>query len=216
MFTGIIEELGIIEDVMKNKEGARIRIKGNIVNSSLQLGDSIAVNGVCLTVADLINSIFEVEIMPETLNRTNLAYISPRDRVNLERARSLGERMGGHIVTGHVDEVGVIKAKYKSGLSIVMEVKITPSINKYLVVKGSASIDGVSLTIVNINDDNLTVHLIPHTLNSTTLGFKKPGDYVNIETDILAKHLEKLIENYLSLKKKYGLTEDYLKSIGYK
>jgi riboflavin synthase len=160
------------------------------------LGDSIAVNGCCLTVAERTEDTWTADVMQETLDKTSLRGIGPGDRVNLERAVTAHKRLGGHIVQGHVDGVGEIVSRTPSEHWEVIEIAMPPVFGKYLVDKGSITVDGVSLTVVEAHDDRFTVSLIPETLARTTLGFRQPGDRVNLETDVIAKHVEKLVRAY--------------------
>lgn len=164
----------------------------------MKLGDSIAVNGVCLTVVSFSSAGFTAEVMAETLAKTNLGDLSPGMKVNLERALRLSDRLGGHLVSGHVDGVGVITGKTQQDIAVVTEITYPQSMGKYLIPKGSVAIDGISLTIVNVSAAAFTVSLIPHTRGLTTLGLKKPGDKVNLEADVVAKYLEKLFQRKFS------------------
>ncbi|MEV0648806.1 riboflavin synthase [Phytomonospora sp. NPDC050363] len=189
MFTGIVEELGEIVAV----EPARLGIRGRDVASDAKHGDSIAVNGVCLTVTDVDGDVFGVDVMGETYARTALGALVPGDRVNLERAATMATRLGGHIVQGHVDGVGeILERRQEEGWETV-HFRLPEGLAKYIVEKGSITIDGVSLTVVSIGGDEFTVGLIPTTLALTTLGVKTVGDPVHFEVDILAKHVEKLL-----------------------
>ncbi len=193
MFTGIIEELGTVQSVVKGTNSAQIRIHAPIIVSDVKLGDSIAVNGVCLTVVAFDSATFTAEAMAETLAKTNLGDLKSGEKVNLERALRLNDRLGGHLVSGHVDGVGTITRQVKEDIAIVTEISYPSHLGKYLVPKGSVAIDGISLTIVQVNGHTFTVALIPHTRGITTLGFKKVGDRVNLEADVISKYLEKLI-----------------------
>lgn len=189
MFTGIVEELGEIVAV----DPARLGIRGRTVASDAKHGDSIAVNGVCLTVTDVDGDVFGVDVMGETYARTALGALVPGDRVNLERAATMATRLGGHIVQGHVDGVGeILKREREEGWDTV-HFRLPEGLAKYIVEKGSITIDGVSLTVMGIQGDEFTVGLIPTTLALTTLGLKDAGDPVHFEVDILAKHVEKLL-----------------------
>lgn len=194
MFTGIVEELGIVAKVETLPDSIRLQIKGDLVSSDLSQGESIAVNGVCLTAAELTSDGFIADVMLETLNRSSLSGIAQGDRVNLERAMSGTGRFGGHVVQGHVDGVAEIVSREPSANWEVVKVKIPSELSKYVVHKGSITFDGVSLTVNDISGDTVSLSLIPETLRLTTLGSKKVGDKLNVEADILAKHIEKLIE----------------------
>ncbi|MDD5539960.1 MAG: riboflavin synthase [Candidatus Marinimicrobia bacterium] len=193
MFTGLIEEIGEIGAVSENKAGRRLKIVANQVLSDLQLGDSIAVDGVCLTVEKLGADYFEVQAVGETLSRSTLVNSRRGDRVNLERAMAASDRFGGHFVQGHVDAVGTIVAIRKIGEAAVLQIAIPESINNYIVEKGSLTVNGISLTVAEITDKVVKIALIPVTLSATNLGLKKVNDEVNLEVDILAKYVEKMI-----------------------
>ncbi len=195
MFTGIVEELGEVVAVDGNADGARLRIRAGAVLDDARAGDSIAVNGVCLTIVTCDNRVFGADVVAETLRRTNLGTLCPGDPVNLERPLRLDQRLGGHIVQGHIDGVGSITAVRPEGDGIWMEIAPPAALMRYLVEKGSVAVDGISLTVAQVVDgDRFAVALIPHTLGVTTLGRKGEGDTVNLEVDILAKHVERLLE----------------------
>jgi len=194
MFTGIVEELGTISGVKDLGDSIRLQVSGELVRSDLAQGESISVNGVCLTAAELTEDGFIADVMQETLNRTSLRGIAVGDTVNLERAMSGAGRFGGHVVQGHVDGVGEIISRQPSDNWEVVKVQIPSELAKYVVHKGSITFDGVSLTVNDISDDVVSLSLIPETLRLTTLGQKGVGAKVNVEADILAKHIEKLIE----------------------
>jgi riboflavin synthase len=160
----------------------------------VKLGDSIAVNGICLTVVDFNNISFTAEVMAETLTKTNLGDLKPEVKVNLERALRLCDRVGGHLVSGHVDGVGIITRQTRHDIALVSEISYPEEIGKYLIPKGSIAIDGISLTVVNVTSTVFTVSLIPHTRGITSLGLKKVGDKVNLEADVIAKYLEQLVQ----------------------
>lgn len=188
MFTGIVEELGTV-DV---RTRATLRIRAGQVLTDAGIGDSIAVNGCCLTVASRGEDWWEADVSDETWSRTNLGSLEPGSPVNLERAVRLEDRLGGHVVQGHVDAVGVVVDPVPA-----LRVRAPESLHRYLVEKGSVTVDGVSLTIVDVLDDGFTVAIIPHTAAVTTLGSRRAGDPVNLEVDIMAKHVEKLIAHHL-------------------
>lgn len=194
MFTGIVEELGTISGVEVLNDSIRLQVSGSLVRSDLGQGDSVSVNGACLTAADLTEDGFIADVMLETLNRTSLSGIAVGDKVNLERAMSGAGRFGGHVVQGHVDGVGEIVSREPSANWEVVKVKIPKDLAKYVVHKGSITFDGVSLTVNDISEDVVSLSLIPETLRLTTLGNKGVGAKLNVEADILAKHIEKLIE----------------------
>lgn len=194
MFTGIIEELGKVSGLTKLTDSIRLQIAGELVRSDLKQGESVSVNGVCLTAAELTKDGFIADVMLETLNRSSLSGISVGDDVNLERAMSGAGRFGGHVVQGHVDGVAEIVSREPSANWEVVKVRIPSELSKYVVHKGSITFDGVSLTVNDISNDIVSLSLIPETLRLTTLGKKQVGDKLNVEADILAKHIEKLIE----------------------
>ena len=193
MFTGIVEELGSVAGIEDQGDALRLTIHAQHVLSDAGLGDSISVNGCCLTIAERDGDTWTADVMQETLDKTSLAGVQPGDRVNLERAVTPQTRLGGHIVQGHVDGVGTIVSRTPSEHWEVVEVSMPPELSRYLVDKGSITVDGVSLTVVEAGDDRFTVSLIPETLARTTLGSRQPGDRVNLEVDVIAKHVEKLL-----------------------
>ena len=194
MFTGIVEELGEITGVESLPGAARLTVRGPVVSSDAEHGDSIAVSGVCLTVVDVRGVEFTVDVVNETLERSRLAKIAPGDRVNLERATAVGDRLGGHIMQGHVDGTGVYLSRDRNGLT---RFALPPGLSRYVVEKGSIAVDGISLTVTSVTNDEFTVALIPTTLELTTLGRAEPGDLVNLEVDVLAKYVEKLATPHL-------------------
>jgi riboflavin synthase len=195
LFTGIVEELGIILGRHHYKNSIALLLKGNKVMDDLQEGDSIAVNGVCLTVARRSAVDFYADVMPETLRKTNLAELKAGEKVNLERALPVGGRLGGHFVSGHIDGIGTITEEKKEGNALIKRIEAGSWITRYLVEKGSVAVDGVSLTVVDVGENSFSVSLIPHTAKHTTLGYKKNGDKVNLEADILGKYVEKILSN---------------------
>ncbi|WP_028307401.1 riboflavin synthase [Desulfitibacter alkalitolerans] len=195
MFTGLIEDLGEVREIDRGAKSARLTISTKINLEEVKVGDSIAVNGVCLTVIKKETHGFTVEVMWETIQKTNFKSLLPGTRVNLERALQLGGRLDGHMVSGHVDGVGTIVKKDVFEISEVIEIETNREIIKYLIRKGSVSIDGISLTIVDVLDKSFSVSLIPHTREKTTLGVKKIGDTVNLEVDMLAKYIERLLSS---------------------
>lgn len=194
MFTGIVEEMGTIVGV-ENGGGRRlIAIEAPRIAAELAVGDSIAVNGVCLTIISIRSGDFEVEAVIETLERSNLGLLARGDQVNLERPLAAGGRLDGHIVQGHVDGIGVVRSIDVEGASRRLWVDAPASLHRYLVEKGSVSVDGVSLTISGIDESGFEVVLIPHTLDATLFGTRRVGDGVNLEVDVLAKYVERLLE----------------------
>lgn len=193
MFTGIVEETGIISNIIPNSDGIEIIVKASIVMSDLKINDSISCSGICLTVIELQDSSFKVQLVKETLNRTNARIWKQGNIVNLERALLPTSRMGGHIVQGHIDSVTKIKNITSDDKSAVWTFELNNKINKYIVKKGSICLDGISLTIANKLKDSFSVALIPHTLSLTSWNKKKIGDFINVEVDILGKYLESLM-----------------------
>ncbi|MCX5413925.1 riboflavin synthase [Streptomyces sp. NBC_00059] len=193
MFTGIVEELGEVTAVEKLDDASRFRLRGPVVTEGAKHGDSIAVNGVCLTVVDLGENEFTADVMAETLDRSSLGALAAGSRVNLERPMALGGRLGGHIVQGHVDGTGRIVERRVSENWEIVKISLPEGLTRYVVEKGSITVDGVSLTVVEAGPDYFTISLIPTTLALTTLGIKVPGDPVNLEVDVLAKYVERLL-----------------------
>lgn len=193
MFTGIVEELGEVVALDREGESARLTVRGPLVVSDAVHGASIAVNGVCLTVVDVKDEAFTVDVMKETLDRSSLAALAPGSPVNLERPVRPADRLGGHIVQGHVDGVGEIVSREPGDGWDVVTVALPAGLARYVVDKGSIAVDGISLTVVEARDDAFTVALIPTTLELTTLGRKRPGDPVNLEVDVVAKYVERLV-----------------------
>jgi riboflavin synthase len=194
MFTGIVEELGVVEALVDQGDAVRLTVRGPHVMVDAGLGDSIAVNGCCLTVAERDQETFTADVMRETLDKTSLGALGVGDRVNLERAVTPQTRLGGHIVQGHVDGTGRVLARTPSEHWEVVEVSLPTEIARYLVPKGSITVDGISLTVVETGEESFTVSLIPETLARTTLGLKQPGDPVNLEVDVIAKYVERLLD----------------------
>lgn len=189
MFTGIVEEMGTLRAV----DGYRLDVQASVTLEGLRVGDSIAVNGACLTVTRLESDAFSVEVTPETLRRTNLGHLSPGDPVNLERSLAWGGRLGGHLVQGHVDGTGEVVELAPQGNAHIMRFRAPPEVMRYVVPKGYIAIDGTSLTVVEVKPDTFTVSVIPATYRETVLGARRPGSVVNLEVDILAKYVEWLL-----------------------
>jgi riboflavin synthase len=198
VFTGIVEERGEVVAVQDLPDAARVTIAGPLVTSDARLGDSIAVNGVCLTVVEVSGGAFTADVMRETLVRSSLDKIAAGESVNLERAAEVGKRFGGHIVQGHVDGTGVILSREPSAHWELVRIGLPPRLARYLVEKGSITVDGVSLTVVEVTDEEFSVSLIPETLRATTLGMRTPGDRVNLEVDVVAKYVERLALPHLA------------------
>lgn len=194
MFTGIVEEIGKIKEIKKGPASARLTIEANAVLEDAQLGDSIAVNGVCLTVTELTPSYFKADVMHETLNRSSLGALRSGSSVNLERAMKADGRFGGHIVSGHIDGTGTIGNIRRDDNAIWYTVNTPANILKYIVEKGSITIDGISLTVAALDKKSFQVSIIPHTAANTILSLKRTGDIVNLENDIIGKYVERLMQ----------------------
>jgi len=197
MFTGIVEEVGEVREVREQADVVRLVINGPKAASDAQHGDSIAVSGVCLTAVDINGANFSVEMMPETLRRSSLHGVTQGTRVNLERAMSNGQRFGGHIMQGHVDGTATVMSHTPGERTAEIGFSLDPGLARYVVEKGSIAVDGVSLTVASVDRDSFAVALIPTTLAETTLAALRPGDRVNIEVDVLAKYVERLVSGYL-------------------
>jgi len=193
VFTGIIEELGEVTEIVELGDSVRLALRGPTVTSDAHAGDSIAVNGVCLTVVNTDDGVFTADVMNETLQRSSLGALAVGSPVNLERPTQLGGRLGGHLVQGHVDGVGQLLSRTSSTHWDVLAISLPGALARYVVEKGSITVDGVSLTIVAVGDDRFSVSLIPTTLALTTLGSKVRGDPVNLEVDVIAKYVERLM-----------------------
>ncbi|MCX5383615.1 riboflavin synthase [Streptomyces sp. NBC_00083] len=193
MFTGIVEELGEVAAIETLGDASRFRLRGPLVTEGAGHGDSIAVNGVCLTVVEFGDGEFTADVMDETLKRSSLGALQVGSRVNLERPMAVGGRLGGHIVQGHVDGTGTVLARTPSENWEIVKIALPGGLSKYVVEKGSITVDGVSLTVVEAAADYFTISLIPTTLALTTLGIKQPGDPVNLEVDVIAKYVERLL-----------------------
>ncbi|QGT99607.1 Riboflavin synthase eubacterial/eukaryotic [Candidatus Syntrophocurvum alkaliphilum] len=195
IFTGIIEELGVVKNIVKGANSCKINIQCQEVLSDVKLGDSIAINGVCLTVVEFSKNHFIADVMAETLEKTILKELKSGSQINLERALRLSDRLGGHLVQGHVDGVGTILEKENLDISIIFRIQAPEHVLKYIIPKGSIAIDGISLTVVDVFAESFSVSVIPHTATITTLGQKDTGDKVNLETDIIGRYIERLILN---------------------
>lgn len=212
MFTGIIEEIGKIRSIKRGNRSIVLEVEAREVLADTRIGDSIATNGVCLTVVGKGDNGFSADVMPETMERSNLGLLKPGDRVNLERALCLNSRLGGHLVAGHVDGTGKIVNKQQDENAVWLTVAASPDILRYMVEKGSVAIDGVSLTIAYVDGQVFKVSVIPHTQEETTLVKKQPGEVVNLENDMIVKYVEKLMGQG---KTERGLTLDFLMSNGF-
>ncbi|MFN7253097.1 MAG: riboflavin synthase [Anaerobacillus sp.] len=217
MFTGIIEEVGTIEQIKQSGEAIVMTIASKKLLTDVHLGDSIAVNGVCLTITSFDKERFTVDLMPETVRNTSLRQLSRGSRVNLERAMAAGGRFGGHFVSGHVDGIGEVLSKHRRDNAIYYEIKVSKELRKYIILKGSIAIDGTSLTIFGVTDETFTISIIPHTVEETIIGMKGPGDVVNIECDMIGKYIEQFIgQRFEQRKNKSTLSASFLEEHGYK
>ncbi|MDE6005743.1 MAG: riboflavin synthase [Oscillospiraceae bacterium] len=216
MFTGIIEEIGKLKKIQTGADTCILTISAKFILSDMHIGDSIAVNGTCLTVCKFDNTCFSADVMPETLRRTNLGKLSSGSLVNLERAMSVNGRFGGHIVSGHIDGTGKIINFTKENNAIWVKISAKPELLNYMILKGSITIDGISLTIAKISEQDFSVSVIPHTRQQTTLLSKKIGDIVNLECDVIAKYIEKFCNfqkiNHIS---DSNISEKFLAQHGY-
>jgi len=194
MFSGIVEEMGAIQKIEKGLAGAKFSILASVILDDLQVGDSVSVSGACLTVTKIEGQSFSVDVSTETLNCTIFGQITVGTPVNLERAMKLNARMGGHMVTGHVDGIGALRAREQDGNAIYLTVEAPEDIMRYCVAKGSITIDGISLTINAVKDRSFAVAIIPHTAKVTTMGLKQIGDAVNLESDLIGKYVERRLQ----------------------
>ena len=213
MFTGIIEEIGVVNEVRRTSQGAVLNVSASEVLVDSKVGDSVAIDGVCLTMTQADSTKFMADISAETLRRTTLGDRSRGDRVNLERSLQLNSRLGGHIVLGHVDDVGAISGWRDEGDSSMMRVSASPDVMRYVVFKGSICVDGISLTIANLFESEFEIALIPHTKQVTTIGKRRAGDRVNIEVDLLGRYVERLLGEQSQSPRSVNLA--YLKSHGF-
>ncbi len=200
MFSGIIQKTGKIHEIKRNDDGARLTVSVDSFLDDVKLGDSIALDGACITVVSFDSSKFESDLSNETLNKTTLANLRIGDECNLEKAMLLNERIGGHLVSGHIDGVGVVESIRKDGESFWFKIKGDKQIMKYVVYKGSVAVDGISLTIAECDEGSFSVAIIPHTLECTTLNNKEVDSKVNLEVDMIGKYIEKLVSPYIDLK----------------
>ncbi|CQR74565.1 Riboflavin synthase [Sporomusa ovata DSM 2662] len=215
MFTGLVEELGKVKHIARGSKSVRLSVFGSKVLADVKLGDSIAVNGTCLTVVEFSRDWFTADVMPETVDRTALAGLKAGDTVNLERTLRVGDRLGGHIVSGHIDGVGTILLKEQNDNAIIVRIGAGPEVMRYIISKGSIAIDGTSLTVIDVGADWFTVSLIPHTAAMTTVGLKAAGEPVNLETDIIGKYVEKLLGLQQNTKPEEKITLGFLEQHGF-
>lgn len=212
MFTGIIEEIGTVKSVTRGAKSFTLAVEAKTVLEDTLIGDSIATNGVCLTVTDMHNGTFMADVMPETVNRTSLSQLQKGSKVNLERALTLQKRLGGHIVSGHVDGTGRIARRYNDDNALWLWIECEPSIMRYIVEKGSITIQGISLTVAKVQTGSFAVSLIPHTQEATTLHSAKVGDIVNLENDVIAKYVERLMKGDSAEDSKIDLYRGFMMS----
>lgn len=216
MFTGIIEEVGTVAAVQKNAKSARLTIRGSLIFDDVKLGDSVAVNGVCLTVTEFGNNLFTADVMNETLGRSNLGDLRAGSDVNLERAMRADGRFGGHIVSGHIDGTGVITGMERDDNAVLVTVTAPPGILKYIMEKGSIAIDGISLTVARVSEHSFAVSVIPHTGRETILLGKRIGSTVNLENDVIGKYVGRLLAYPESeAPRKSKLTQEFLINAGF-
>lgn len=217
MFTGLVEELGKVKDLSRGAHSARLTVAATKILEDIKLGDSIAVNGTCLTVVEFAESWFTADVMPETIRSTVLGSLKSGDPVNLERTLRVGDRFGGHIVSGHIDGVGLILSKTSEDNAILVKISAGPEVIRYVIKKGSVAIDGISLTVVDCGQDWFIVSLIPHTSKVTTIGLKRVGQAVNLETDVIGKYVEKMLGLAPDkiTESKQGISADYLAQHGF-
>lgn len=216
MFTGIVEEMGRVKSIVRGSSSIKLSINCTLIIRDVKLGDSIAVNGICLTATDLGNDWFTADVMPETMRKTSLYKLKPSDKVNLERALRLSDRLGGHIVSGHIDGTGTVIEKIEEDNAVWLTVEAHQDILKYIVQKGSVALDGTSLTVADVDEMCFKVSLIPMTRGVTILGMKDVGDKVNIECDVIGKYIEKLIKGQAPESgQKKDISMEFLKENGF-
>jgi riboflavin synthase len=218
MFTGIIEEIGSISNIKQTGESIIMSIDAKKILQDVQLGDSIAVNGVCLTVTSFSEKQFTVDVMPETVKATSLRALKRGSKVNLERAMAAGGRFGGHFVSGHADGLGVIKSKKPVDNAVYYEIEVSSDILQFIIYKGSVTVDGTSLTVFGLSENSFTISLIPHTTSETIIGLKGTGDIVNIECDMLGKYIDHFLSKRFngSQNRKSSITSQFLEENGFK
>ena len=212
MFTGIIEERGILQEIQRSVNCAKITIQAKKVLEEIQLGDSIAVNGICLTVTSFTKDIFTADVMPETWRRCSISQLSKGQLVNLERAMPMNGRFGGHIVSGHIDGIGKIQGMKREENAVLYEILAEEKILRYVIEKGSIAIDGISLTVTNVTDKSFSVSVIPNTVQNKNLKERKKGEFVNLEADCIGKYVSKFLD---VTKKEETITENFLMEHGF-
>lgn len=219
MFTGIIEEIGLVDSIKKTGESFVLTIDAKKVLEGVHLGDSIAVNGVCLTVTSFTNNRFTVDVMPETVKATSLRTVTRGSKVNLERAMAAGGRFGGHFVSGHVDGIGTIKSKKSFENAVYYEIEAEKEVLNFIILKGSITVDGTSLTVFGRTENSFTLSIIPHTLSKSVIALKGPGDIVNLECDMIGKYVSHFlsgVSSHTEDKKKSSITAQFLEENGFK
>ncbi|ROR30501.1 riboflavin synthase alpha chain [Mobilisporobacter senegalensis] len=215
MFTGLVEEIGVLTNISKGDKSYLLTFQGKKIMDDIQIGDSISVNGVCLTANSITKTTFSAEVMPETLKRSSLGALKIGNEVNLERAMSMNGRFGGHIVSGHIDGTGKIDSIEKENNAVVISIRSSLKILRYIIEKGSITIDGISLTVIYVDNEIFKVSLIPHTGNETTLLKKSVGSKVNLECDMVGKYIEKLLQPMEEKKEKSNINLDFLTEHGF-
>ncbi len=216
MFSGIVEEMGVVKSLVRGLDGTRLSIVAGTVLKDLQLGESVSVSGACLTAAEVGETDFAVDVSVETLGVTTLGTLTAGAAVNLERALKLNDRLGGHLVTGHVDGTGILRERTQAGNTLLLTLEVPEPILRYCIPKGSITVEGVSLTVNSVSENGVSVAIIPHTAKVTTLGIKQPGDAVNLESDLIGKYVERLLQNSGKLPEKAApvIDRDYLQKRG--
>lgn len=216
MFSGIVEEMGVVKSLVRVLAGARLSILASTMLKDLQLGESVSVSGACLTASEIGETDFSVDVSVETLGVTTLGALTAGAAVNLERALKLNDRLGGHLVTGHVDGTGTLRERMQTGNTLLLTLAVPEPILRYCISKGSITVDGVSLTINSVSESGVSVAIIPHTAKVTTLGIKQPGDAVNLESDLIGKYVERLLQHSGKLPEKAArvIDRDYLQQRG--
>lgn len=218
MFTGIIEELGVVANIKRSGESFVLTIDAKKILKDVHLGDSISVNGVCLTVTSFTSSQFTVDVMPETVKASSLQSLKRGAKVNLERAMAAGGRFGGHFVSGHIDGTGVIKSKKQVENAVYYEIEASPDILRYVIERGSIAVDGTSLTVFGVTNETFTLSLIPHTLSESIIGLKESGDIVNLECDMIGKYVGHFLtrgQNTSNKRSSSGISSSFLEEHGF-
>ncbi|MGI6105970.1 MAG: riboflavin synthase [Raoultibacter sp.] len=215
MFTGIVEEMGSVAAIKRGAKSSVLTISGDVIFDDMGLGDSIAVNGVCLTVTRFADKRFDADVMNETLSRSSLGDLALGSRVNLERATPMNGRFGGHIVSGHIDGVGTVAEITRDDNAIWYRIAVNPEVMRYIVEKGSVALDGISLTVAKLSQGDFSVSIIPHTVENTVLSQKKVGDIINVENDVIGKYVERLMSNKQPDEQQSSITLEFLSKHGF-